>query len=193
MAAVRSSASERSAAAETRTQAGDGGSQDSGCLFSGSLPAPHADLHTAPHTPLRTALLRLAHAANQRAGLRGPIRAFRRGTEAELFLRARSLSRRAPRAAFPARTRTPRDLGRSGVLASGPSSQRRRRVPGAGFKEAAVVGMGRAPRGVRLRKSVCPQALGSEAAGARPHFRRLSVWGSQAAESRRCPWLRPQT
>lgn len=56
------------------------GSPGSGCLFSGgSLPAPHAGLHTAPHTPLRTALRRLAHAANQCARLGRPIRASRRG------------------------------------------------------------------------------------------------------------------
>lgn len=43
---------------ETRTQALEDDSQSSGCLFSESLPAPHAGLHTAPHTSLRTALLR---------------------------------------------------------------------------------------------------------------------------------------
>lgn len=60
-------------------QAEGSGSQGSGCLFSGgSLPAPHAGLHTAPHTPLRTALRRLAHAANQRARRGRPIRASRR-------------------------------------------------------------------------------------------------------------------
>lgn len=78
------------------------GSQGSGCLFSGSLPAPHAGLHTAPHTPLRTALLRLAHAANQRAELRGPIRvAQRRAAQLERGAgRGGLLPRRA--AAFPA-------------------------------------------------------------------------------------------
>ena len=66
----------RPAAAETKTQAEASSSHGSSCLFSGvSLPAPHAGLHTAPHTPLRTALLRLAHAANQRAELGRPIRA----------------------------------------------------------------------------------------------------------------------
>lgn len=60
-------------------QAEVSGSQGSGCLFSGgSLPAPHAGLHTAPHTPLRTALRRLAHAANQCARRGRPIRASRR-------------------------------------------------------------------------------------------------------------------
>lgn len=60
-------------------QAEGSGSQGSGCLFSGgSLPAPHAGLHTAPHTPLRTALRRLAHAANQCARRGRPIRASRR-------------------------------------------------------------------------------------------------------------------
>lgn len=71
------SASELPTAVETRTQAQEGDSHSSGCLFSGSLPAPHAGLHTAPHTPLRTALLRLAHASNQRRGLSRPIRIAR--------------------------------------------------------------------------------------------------------------------
>ncbi|MEJ1279659.1 hypothetical protein NN561_010593 [Cricetulus griseus] len=71
------SASELPTAVDTRTQAQESDSQSSGCLFSGSLPAPHAGLHTAPHTPLRTALLRLAHASNERREPGRPIRIAR--------------------------------------------------------------------------------------------------------------------
>lgn len=71
------SASELPTAVETRTLALEDDSQSSGCLFSESLPAPHAGLHTAPHTPLRTALLRLAHASNQRRERGRPIRSAR--------------------------------------------------------------------------------------------------------------------
>lgn len=75
----------RPAAPEDERQAEVRGSPGSGCLFSGgSLPAPHAGLHTAPHTPLRTALRRLAHAANQCARLGRPIRASRREGKAGL-------------------------------------------------------------------------------------------------------------
>lgn len=69
--------SELPTAVETRTQAQEGDWQSGGCLFSRSLPAPHAGLHTAPHTPLRTALLRLAHASNQRREPGWPIRTAR--------------------------------------------------------------------------------------------------------------------
>lgn len=96
----------RPAAAETTTHAEVSGSRGSGCLFSGvSLPAPHAGLHTAPHTPLRTALLRLAHATNQRAELGCPIRASCRDDRPARARRGEARGGHLPRSLiFPAVT-----------------------------------------------------------------------------------------
>lgn len=153
------------------------------------MPAPHAGLHTAPHTPLRTALLRLAHAANQRAELRGPIRvAQRRAAQLERGAgRGGLLPRRAavfpavPRArpfppgtsapdrsrALPAKFRAPRDPVPALVIFAAAGDEGCQR---AGLIEMAVINVGSG-------KIPVPFGAQKKASAARPLDR--SGFGSQ--------------